>query len=200
MHSFLLRLIVAVHLFLPATSPTTYTNPTNDPTVDPTARPAVDDTIEPQAEALATFVPAAFLPLIQGVSTTGDPIEQRVIDLTNELRAQAGCPPLQHSANLATAARSHSRDMATNDFFDHIGSDGSTPSQRIHSAGYRPTISAENIGAGFGTAESVMTAWTNSSGHRRNLLNCALTDIGVGYVYVASSEYGHYWTQEFGRP
>jgi len=38
--------------------------------------------------------------------------------------------------------------------------------------------------------------------HRKNILNCALHDIGVGYVYLASDPgkvTSHtYWTEDFG--
>jgi uncharacterized protein YkwD len=44
----------------------------------------------------------------------------------------------------------------------------------------------------------------NSQGHRDNILNCALREIGVGYYYLANDtgevNYGHYWTQVFATP
>jgi uncharacterized protein YkwD len=40
----------------------------------------------------------------------------------------------------------------------------------------------------------------NSPGHRANILNCALNEIGVGYATDSSSQYGVYWTQDFGTP
>lgn len=43
--------------------------------------------------------------------------------------------------------------------------------------------------------------WMGSSGHRENILLEGLTDIGVGYYYLAlddgSINYYHYWTQDF---
>jgi serralysin len=45
------------------------------------------------------------------------------------------------------------------------------------------------------------TGWMGSAGHRKNILNDVITDIGVGYYYLASdtndSNYDHYWTQDF---
>lgn len=156
------------------------------------------------SEPLTALQPVAYLPVITrspvSPASAADVAEQRVIELTNELRASAGCPALQISPVLVAAARAHSRDMATNGFFDHIGSDGSSAVQRIERAGYHPRIVAENIAAGFATPESVMTAWSTSPGHRTNLLNCEVTEVGVGYVFDATSEYGHYWTQDFGQP
>ncbi|WP_131766674.1 CAP domain-containing protein [Candidatus Frankia datiscae] len=37
----------------------------------------------------------------------------------------------------------------------------------------------------------------NSEGHRRNILECGTTLIGVGYATGGS--YRHYWTQNFGK-
>ncbi|PSN19309.1 hypothetical protein C7271_07925, partial [filamentous cyanobacterium CCP5] len=51
---------------------------------------------------------------------------QEVLDLTNAERARYGLPPLTLDSQLNQAAQSHSEDMALNDFFGHIGSNGST--------------------------------------------------------------------------
>lgn len=189
MRNALLRLSLAALVALLATTPIVHAE-------TPAETPA-----EIPAETLATLGPVVYLPIVgHEPSTSPDPIEQRVIDLTNQLRAQAGCQPLVYSERLARAARVHSADMANNGFFDHIGSDGSTPSQRIQAAGYKAAMSAENIAAGFSSPEAVVQAWSTSAGHRQNMLNCSLTEIGVGYAYAAGSEYGHYWTEEFGKP
>lgn len=156
------------------------------------------------SEPLAALLPMSYLPIITrsevSAASVADVVEQQVIDLTNALRAGAGCPAVRASPVLVAAARAHSYDMAANSFFDHTGSDGSSAVQRIERAGYHARISAENIAAGFATPESVVTAWSTSPGHRANLLNCDVTEVGVGYVFDAVSEYGHYWTQDFGRP
>jgi uncharacterized protein YkwD len=43
-----------------------------------------------------------------------------------------------------------------------------------------------------------MTAWMNSDGHRRNILDCDLHNIGVGLAYNGDNR--PYWTQDFGTP
>jgi uncharacterized protein YkwD len=71
-------------------------------------------------------------------------------------------------------------------------------------AGYTYSAAAENIAAGFPTPQSVVAAWMNSSGHRANILNCELTETGVGYVFLANDQgavnYHHYWTHVFASP
>lgn len=133
-----------------------------------------------------------------GSSATAE--ETSVVELTNAERAKNGCGPLAINATLTTVARAHSKDMAVNKFFDHNSQDGRTPFDRMKAAGYTYSMAAENIAAGQPTAASVVTAWMNSAGHRANILNCKLTQIGVGVYRLSGSPYGVYWTQDFGTP
>ena len=54
------------------------------------------------------------------------------------------------------------------------------------------------------TPEAVVTGWMNSPGHRVNILNPRLKEIGVGYYFLADDtgkvNYRHYWTQVFATP
>ena len=127
-------------------------------------------------------------------------VTTQVVTLTNAERAKAGCGPLAVNATLTAVAQAHSQDMATNNYFDHNSQDGRTPFDRMTAAGYRYSTAAENIAAGQRTPQDVMTAWMNSPGHRANILNCALKEIGVGYATGSGSQYGVYWTQDFGTP
>jgi uncharacterized protein YkwD len=127
-------------------------------------------------------------------------VTTRVVTLTNAERAKAGCGPLTVDATLTAVAQAHSQDMATHNYFDHNSQDGRTPFDRMTAAGYRYSTAAENIAAGQRTPQDVMTAWMNSPGHRANIVNCALKEIGVGYATGSSSQYGVYWTQDFGTP
>ncbi|USX52707.1 CAP domain-containing protein [Lentzea sp. HUAS12] len=126
-------------------------------------------------------------------------VQEDVIALTNAERAKVNCPALKSNAALNTAAQRHSADMAAKNFMGHTGSDGSNLVTRIERAGYtRWTRAAENVAAGQQNAAAVVRSWMNSSGHRANILNCALRDIGVGHAYRQGTTYGHYWTQDFG--
>jgi hypothetical protein len=125
--------------------------------------------------------------------------ESEVIDLVNVERAAEGLPPLSTDADLASAARGHSEDMGLQNYFSHTGLDGRTPCDRMTDAGYIWNYCGENIAASQPTPEDVIDTWMASAGHRANILNPNYCDIGVGYAYVASSTYGHYWTQNFGR-
>jgi hypothetical protein len=125
--------------------------------------------------------------------------ESDVIDLVNVERQAEGLHPLAYDAQLTTAARLHSQDMAQRNYFDHDSLDGTKFYERILDAGYEYSTCGENIAAGYSSPEAVVDAWMNSSGHRANILNSSFCDIGVGYVNVPGSAYQYYWTQDFGR-
>ncbi len=123
---------------------------------------------------------------------------------TNQYRQAAGCPPLTLSPQLTQAAQRHTDDMAYNDFFDHTGSDGSSPGDRIRDTGYDFLLAGENIAAGYPTAQEVVEGWMSSPPHRANILNCDYREIGVGYTYLANDtgtvNYRHYWAQVLATP
>jgi uncharacterized protein YkwD len=123
-------------------------------------------------------------------------LEAEVVARTNIERTAHGCAPLRISGALTAAARAHSADMAAYDYFSHTGRDGSTFVVRAARAGYSQA-SAENIAWGYPTAETVMTGWMNSDGHRRNILDCSSVVVGVGVAYKADGS--PYYTQDLGR-
>jgi uncharacterized protein YkwD len=84
--------------------------------------------------------------------------------------------------------------MAERGYFAHDTPDGTSFGEREVAAGYSPDkTGGENIARGQTTATSVMRDWMGSPPHRRNILDCEFTRIGIGYVAA-----GHYWTQDFG--
>jgi uncharacterized protein YkwD len=171
----------------PTASPSRSRHPAPRPTMSAPAPTRTAPRPNPPAPSTAAPAPSG------GVTT-------QVVTLTNAERAKAGCGPLTVNATLTAVAQAHSQDMATNNYFDHNSQDGRTPFDRMTAAGYRYSTAAENIAAGQRTPQDVMTAWMNSPGHRANILNCALKQIGVGYATGSSSQYGVYWTQDFGTP
>lgn len=121
---------------------------------------------------------------------------REVVDLVNQERAKAGCKALSIDDKLMLAAQRHSQDQADHKTMTHNGSDGSDLRVRLKRVGYVYSQAAENVAWNQQSPAAVMTAWMNSTDHRKNILNCAYTEIGVG---VARSN-GPYWTQDFGTP
>lgn len=131
-------------------------------------------------------------PTAAGPSGDDAAIQQQVLDATNAERVANGCGPLTMDPLLNRAADGHSEDMSARDYFSHTDPEERGPGFRIEAVGYAHRGWAENIAAGYGSAEAVVTGWMNSSGHRANILNCAFDQIGIGYA-----EDGRYWTQVF---
>jgi len=92
---------------------------------------------------------------------------------------------------LELAAKEHSTDMFSKNFFSHTGSDGSSMSDRIKRLGYNWTTCGENIGQGYKNEEQVVEGWINSPGHCRNIMNPNFKEIGAAKT-------GDYWTLVFG--
>jgi uncharacterized protein YkwD len=136
-------------------------------------------------------------------------VGNRVLQLVNEARVKPrrcgstsypAVAPLTLSATLTHAALLHAQDIATHDRFEHEGSDGSTPAQRITRAGYEWRAVAENIAAGASTAEQVVNGWLKSPGHCANIMGSAYTQMGIAYATNPKSKTGIYWAQEFATP
>ncbi|MCS6909199.1 MAG: CAP domain-containing protein [Anaerolineales bacterium] len=157
-----------------------------------------------EGDLTATSSHRIFLPFIGREAFQISPFAAEVVALTNQHRVAAGCAPLTINSRLMAAAQLHSEDMALHDFLSHTGSNGSSPWDRMRAQGYNFSHAAENIAAGYPTPASVMDGWMNSPGHRTNILNCDLREIGVGYYFLANDtgnvNYQHYWTQDFGTP
>lgn len=129
--------------------------------------------------------------------------EGTVLELINDERQDQGLPAYTTDSRLRSAALVHATDMACNDFFSHTGSDGSSPADRVSAQGYSWSSVGENIYAGsgsYGSPSSAFQGWMNSPGHRANILSSTFTQIGVGYVYFADSQYRNYYVTVFATP
>ncbi|WP_405071242.1 CAP domain-containing protein [Kribbella sp. NBC_01510] len=127
--------------------------------------------------------------------------ERQVLDYTNQIREQQGCGPLRLDSALVKAAGMQASDMVRRHYMDHTNPDGQDPGDRMAAAGYRGSSWGENIAAGYDTAQKVVAAWMQSDGHRKNILNCRFTSIGIGYdPGQVKPDWGPgSWVQDFGR-
>lgn len=133
-----------------------------------------------------------------------------LLALINQFRSQPqvcsgrnlpAAPPYAWNGALANAAARHSGDMALNNFFSHTGSDGSNPGARIAAAGYSFSSWAENIAAGSSNARGAFELWRGStSGHCEAMMSTSWTQVGASCVARQGSQYGYYWTLDFGKP
>jgi len=135
-------------------------------------------------------------------------IRARVVKLVNDARAEGrkcgperftAAPSLIVSPKLNEAAAGHARDMARRKYFDHRGSNGSQPKDRVLRAGYKPRLTGENIALGPESAEEVVAGWLASPGHCANIMDSRFHDIGVGLA-TGRKRGQIYWVQTFGAP
>ncbi len=125
-------------------------------------------------------------------------MERAVLDRINAIRAERRLPELSLRKELAGVARAHSKDMAEHNFFDHADPSGSRPAGRIRAAGVRFKGMAENITMNNNPekpADQAVRDWMNSPGHRRNILDAAFLETGVGMAVSKDGRY--YFTQLF---
>jgi uncharacterized protein YkwD len=130
---------------------------------------------------------------------------QLIVANTNALRKEYRLPPVEVHARLAATAHDFANYLARTDTYSHTA-DGRTPAQRAQEHGYKYCLVLENIAyvyrsAGFRIAElaeSLVEGWQESPDHRQNMLDPAVTEIGVAVAH--SSKTGHYYgVQVFGR-
>jgi uncharacterized protein YkwD len=133
----------------------------------------------------------------QPVANLESAIAADVHALVNDERAQEGLAALSLDSELAKIARAHSADMAKNDFFEHTNLDDCSSACRLQEAGYAYRAMGENIymlttsrtlTAGD-TAQSAVTGWMESPGHRANILRDSYTHQGFGVVVDGDSVY-----------
>lgn len=132
--------------------------------------------------------------------TDSEQVELDTLAAINAQRADHGLPPVSRSLSLTRIARFHSNDMTANRFFSHDGSAGESFFERmgwICDEDYER--SGEIIGANSaGSIEWMIELWMDSPGHRAIILGAGYTHAGVGYAYDPDTQYGHYWTVDFG--
>lgn len=150
-------------------------------------RPALDD-----ARAGARGVAAEPTPPVLG----GDPAAAAVVDLVNQVRQEHGLAPVVVDPALEAAANGHAAHMAAVGQMAHDGIGDGTMQTRATEAGFQGSRMAENVAAGQQSPEQVMQSWMQSPGHRANVLDPALTSIGVGVEQDAEGQ--QYWSQSFG--
>ncbi|WP_019873442.1 CAP domain-containing protein [Sporichthya polymorpha] len=125
-------------------------------------------------------------------ATSRTTMKNGIVASVNDIRADHGCRPLKVAKALTRSAQRHADDMARTRSFSHTSVDGRSWVKRQLAAGWK-SPGGENIARGYDKPSSVMTAWMNSPGHRRNILNCQFRYIGIGYNTT-----GEYSVQNFG--
>lgn len=137
--------------------------------------------------------PDGRIPVCCAPTTAEQPFVDEVFMLLNAHRAANGLSALAYDEELEAAVQGHCVHMSLHDFFAHEAPESGVvlPWDRAELCG--TTANGENIARGQRTPAEVMTGWTNSSGHNRNMLG-NFRRVGIGY-----DDNGRYWGQLFGN-
>lgn len=104
---------------------------------------------------------------------------------------QVRLPPLTFAPELRCSARLHSLDMYVADYYGAQGSDGSSPGDRMQSAGFEHGAVAESIAmSNHGDPVQVLLDLLDNPDDCANLASRRFTAVGVG-------EYAGLWTFDF---
>ena len=136
-------------------------------------------------------------------------LEQRIAALINLQRQENGVNALAIDPGLSKVARDHSQDMVNRGFFSHVNPDGEAPRDRLHLAGYTCSkMSGENIyqnnlysrvtirgnqktydlNSSEQIAETTVSGWMNSPGHRQNILQKSYSRTGLGAAIAPNGQ------------
>ena len=106
--------------------------------------------------------------------------EAVLLDLVNAARAAQGVAPLAWDAALAGVARTHAGELASAGVVSHASPrDGAGSAQRIARTGLLARATAENVALDDHVA-GAHARLMDSAGHRANILEATLTDVGIG--------------------
>lgn len=127
-----------------------------------------------------------------GTSTGTSSAAQAVLAEVNTARAKNGLSALTLDANMNRAAAVRAAELAQS--FSHTRPNGSRGLTALNEAGVSYRTAGENIASGQQSAQAVVSAWMNSSGHRANILSASFGRMGVGQATIGGRTY---WVQLF---
>jgi uncharacterized protein YkwD len=160
--AFLFAIIVCLSLTAPAAFAA---NETDTAASTPSAAAATEATAAPEVDPVAQY-------------------KAEVIRLVNIEREKVGAPALKSMDALYPMADVRAKESAAS--FSHTRPNGTRCFTIFSENSMKYRAAGENLAYGFSTPASVVTAWMNSEGHKRNLLDPDFKYIGIGY-YVNES-------------
>ena len=122
-------------------------------------------------------------------------LEKQLFQTMNQEREKRGIPPLRWNDKLRESARQHTDRITETEVLSHQFKDEPSLIQRIAATGLNFYQSAENVALATDWPD-IHNGLMQSEGHRRNILNPAYTDIGIG---VRKRGGYYYATQNFAR-
>jgi uncharacterized protein YkwD len=109
----------------------------------------------------------------------------RVFDLVNAERASHRLAPVGGEPRLTKAAETYAQVLTVNDWFSHVGPDGSTIVDRVTATGFPFDTQLGEVLAWGGdwSPEGIVQAWMDSPAHREQLLEPVYAHAGAGCYF-----------------
>lgn len=109
-----------------------------------------------------------------------------LLEETNKRRAGEGLQPLTLNTKLDHAAQLKAQDMKDKNYWAHTAPNGREPWDFIVDQQYSYKKAAENLAFGFDNSRSTLNGWMNSPGHRANVMDPDLKEVGFGIMNASN--------------
>ena len=163
------------------------TNPVSSPTTAPTTAPTAAPTLATAASSQDIVSQA------NALSAANIAYYSEILELVNNIRAEAGVSPLTLDTTLCQAATVRAIEMDNTGVFSHTRPDGTDCWSVFKLYGITYRTCGENIAMGQRTPAQVVESWRNSPGHYANMVKAGFGKLGVGM----SNSNRIYWVQMF---
>lgn len=118
-------------------------------------------------------------------------------EMISGFRRNNGRGPLSVDPVLMTVAEAQASAMAS---ADQVGVRTGPVGARLTSAGYRHRTAVENTSAGYLTLAEAFSGWRDSPPHRANMLNPAVSRLGIATGFRPGSRYRVFWAMVLAEP
>ena len=146
------------------------------------------------SSAIGQFTPCAGqapLPPAAPVGLGG--LAGQLLNGHNSARSSAGIAGLAVDSGLTSVAQARANDMANGNYFSHTSPSGQTAFSLLAQYGIGYGLAAENIARNnypdSQSAGVAMNSFLDSPGHRYNIMDPALTRVGIAVAYSGSMKY-----------
>jgi uncharacterized protein YkwD len=143
--------------------------------------------------------PAGLAGLNQSLATADAKLDVNAAQaLISGYRTNNGLGAVSIDPELMRLASEQAHAMAAHDKLDHSVW---LPFQtRIQQSSFDAVVAVENIGAGYDTLADAFSGWRNSPPHRANMLNPAVSKMGIAAAYAPASRYKVFWSLILAKP
>lgn len=121
----------------------------------------------------------------------------KILEITNEYRAEGGIEPLELDEKLCEIACVRAEELAYSALHEHTRPGFKSFRTIFEEGGIEKGLVGENIGWGYPTPEKVCQAWKDSKTHYENIMNPDFVKVGFGVAADPDTSGKFCWVQHF---